>query len=138
MKLSDFNINPDLKMLREFGVFALFGFGLIGFVMGFKWDIWQIGYGLLALGVISFILSFIDPKLLKPIFISLTIVAFPIGFIISNIILAVIFYGIISPVAIIFKVFRRDALNRKIEPESTSYWILREEKSPVSQRFKQY
>lgn len=138
MKLSGININPDVKILREFGIFALFGFGLPGCVIGFKWDLWQIGYGFWGLGVFSFIFAFVQPKVLKPIFITLVVVAFPIGFVISNIILTAIFYGILTPIALVFKVFGRDALNCKIEPKSASYWISREGKSPVSQRFKQY
>lgn len=138
MKLADLNINLDVKMLREFGIFSLFGFGLIGCVMGFKWDLWQVGYTLWGLGGVSFALAFVQPKLLKPLFIALMVVAFPIGFVISNVILAALFYGLFTPIALVFKMVGRDALNRRIEPDATSYWASRDEENSVSQRFKQY
>ena len=58
MKISDLNINPNVKMLREFGIFALFGFGGIGLLLGLKWGMWQVSYVLWALAVFSFVFAF--------------------------------------------------------------------------------
>ncbi|MDB4400300.1 SxtJ family membrane protein [Akkermansiaceae bacterium] len=138
MKLSDLNINPDEKMLREFGLFSLFGFGIMGLVSALKWELWQLSFGLWGLAVFSFLFSFIQPKVLRPLFVLLMVVAFPVGFVISNVILALLFYAVFTPLALFFKVIGRDALNRKIDPNAASYWVVRDEEMPVSQRFKQY
>ncbi|MDB4520190.1 SxtJ family membrane protein [Akkermansiaceae bacterium] len=138
MKLSDLNINPDEKMLREFGLFSLFGFGIMGLVSALKWELWQLSFGLWGLAVFSFLFSFIQPKVLRPLFVLLMVVAFPVGFVISNVILALLFYAVFTPLALFFKIIGRDALNRKIDPNAASYWVVRDEEMPVSQRFKQY
>lgn len=138
MKLSDLNINPDEKMLREFGIFSLFGFGAIGLVSALKWEMWQLSYWLWGLAAFAFLFAFIQPKVLRPLFILLMVVAFPIGFVISNVILAALFYAVFTPLALLFKIIGRDALNRKIEPNVTSYWVSRDEERPIAQRFKQY
>jgi hypothetical protein len=138
MKLSNLNINPDEKMLREFGLFSLFGFGIMGLVSALKWELWQLSFGLWGLAVFSFLFSFIQPKVLRPLFVLLMVVAFPVGFVISNVILALLFYAVFTPLALLFKVIGRDALNRKIDPNAASYWVVRDEEMPVSQRFKQY
>jgi hypothetical protein len=138
MKLSNLNINPDEKMLREFGLFSLFGFGIMGLVSALKWELWQLSFGLWGLAVFSFLFSFIQPKVLRPLFVLLMVVAFPVGFVISNVILALLFYAVFTPLALFFKIIGRDALNRKIDPNAASYWVVRDEEMPVSQRFKQY
>ena len=138
MKISDLNIRPDAKMLREFGIVALFGFGLVGTLIGMKWDAWQASYALWGLGAVSCSLALIRPQLLLPLFVVLMIVAFPIGFVISNVILLILYYGLFAPIALVFKVIGRDSLSRTLEPETKTYWISRDTEKPVAQRFKQY
>jgi hypothetical protein len=110
----------------------------MGLVSALKWELWQLSFGLWGLAVFSFLFSFIQPKVLRPLFVLLMVVAFPVGFVISNVILALLFYAVFTPLALLFKVIGRDALNRKIDPNAASYWVVRDEEMPVSQRFKQY
>ena len=49
--------------------------------------------------------------------------AFFVGKINTTIILGIVFFGIFTPIALIFKVFGRDVMNRKIKVDpSSSYW----------------
>ena len=138
MKIADFNIKPSVKMLREFGIIALFGFGLVGALLGLKWDAWTASYVLWALGAVSFVVAFVQPKLLLPLYVALMVVAFPIGFVISNVILLALYFGLFTPFSMVFRLIGRDTMKRKFEPEAESYWIDRTDNKPVSQRFRQY
>ncbi len=138
MTIADFNIKPSAKMLREFGIIALFGFGLVGALLGLKWDAWTASYVLWALGAVSFVLAFVQPKLLLPLYVVLMVVAFPIGFVISNVILLALYFGLFTPFSMVFRLIGRDTMKRKFEPEAESYWIKRTGSTPASQRFKQY
>jgi hypothetical protein len=138
MTIADFNVKPSATMLREFGIIALFGFGLVGALLGLKWDAWTASYVLWALGAVSFVLAFVRPKLLLPLYVVLMVVAFPIGFVISNVILFILYFGLFTPIALVFRLVGRDTMKRKFEPEAESYWIDRTDNKPVSQRFKQY
>ena len=138
MKLADLNINPDDKTLREFGVVALFGFGLAGVLVGLKWDAWIISYCFWTVGVSSCILGLTRPQFLWPLFTLMMIIAFPIGFIISNVVLLALYYFLFTPISLCFKIVGRDSLNRKLEPKKTTYWRTRNEEKPASNRFEQY
>jgi len=138
MTIADFNIKPSAKMLREFGIIALFGFGLVGALLGLKWEAWTASYVLWALGAVSFVLAFVQPKLLLPLYVVLMVVAFPIGFVISNVILLALYFGLFTPFSMVFRLIGRDSMKRKFEPEAESYWIKRTGSTPASQRFKQY
>ncbi|MCP4729331.1 MAG: hypothetical protein GY872_04560 [Roseibacillus sp.] len=138
MTIADFNIKPSAKMLREFGIIALFGFGLVGALLGLKWEAWTASYVLWALGAVSFVLALVQPRLLLPLYVALMVVAFPIGFVISNVILLALYFGLFTPFSMVFRLIGRDTMKRKFEPEAESYWIKRTGSTPASQRFKQY
>ncbi|MDP7106480.1 MAG: SxtJ family membrane protein [Roseibacillus sp.] len=138
MTIADFNIKPSAKMLREFGIIALFGFGLVGSLLGLKWEAWTASYMLWALGAVSFVLALVQPRLLLPLYVVLMVVAFPIGFVISNVILLALYFGLFTPFSMVFRLIGRDTMKRKFEPEAESYWIKRTGSTPASQRFKQY
>ncbi len=138
MTIADFNIKPSAKMLREFGIIALFGFGLVGALLGLKWEAWTASYVLWALGAVSFVLALVQPRLLLPLYVVLMVVAFPIGFVISNVILLALYFGLFTPFSMVFRLIGRDSMKRKFQPEAESYWIDRTDNKPVSQRFRQY
>jgi hypothetical protein len=138
MTISELNLKPSAKMLREFGIIALFGFGLVGALIGVKWDAWTVSYLLWGVGAVAIIIAFVQPKLLLPLYVALMIAAFPIGFVISNVLLWILYFGLFTPIAMVFRLVGRDTMKRKFEPESESYWIERTGEMPVANRFKQY
>lgn len=138
MTIGDLNLKPTERMLREFGIIALFGFGIIGAFIGWKWDVWTVSYVLWAVGAVSAVLALIQPKLLLPLFVLLMAVAFPIGFVISNVLLVILYFGLFTPFALVFRLIGRDTMKRSFEPDAESYWIERTDEKPVAQRFKQF
>lgn len=57
-----------------------------------------------------------------------------IGGIISKIIILTLFYGMFTPIAIVLKILGKDLLNKKLDKESKSYWLIRE-KQPESMKY---
>jgi hypothetical protein len=78
-----------------------------------------------------FACAFFVPNLLKP----LNLLWFNLGLalhhIINPIVMAVMFYGAILPMALLLRLLGKDLLRLKWEPESTSYWIPREPPAPA-------
>lgn len=138
MTIGDLNLKPTERMLREFGIIALFGFGIIGAFIGWKWDVWNVSYVLWAIGVVSAVLALVQPKFLLPLFVVLMAVAFPIGFVISNLLLVILYFGLFTPFSLVFRLIGRDTMKRTFEPDAKSYWIDRTDEKPVAQRFKQF
>ena len=54
--------------------------------------------------------------------------------IVSPIVLGIIFFGVFTPVALIFKLRGRDALNRRFESLQSSYWLHRTPPGPDAER----
>ncbi|MDD5136092.1 MAG: SxtJ family membrane protein [Candidatus Omnitrophica bacterium] len=114
----------ELKDLKQFGM-ALAGILLaLGAVNLFKgrtnWYPW-----FFSLSIASILLALLAPKHIKPVFTLFTKVGHVIGWVNTRIVLTIIYFLIITPMALIMKVIGKDPLDRKIEKDRVSYWVKR-------------
>ena len=79
------------------------------------------------------------PNLLRPVYIIWMSFASFLGFVMTRVILSLIFYLIFFPISVILKIIGKNLLQQKIDPNAKSYWIIREKKvyNPVNSE-KQY
>jgi hypothetical protein len=150
----DVDWNPDNKKLKEFGWVSAIGFSVIGFlflpslrwlhglgaeeaVLWMNWN-WKISQVLLGVGLVIWILSLISTKAVRPIYIFWMAVAFPIGWTISHIVLGLLYFLMFTPLAIVFRLAGRDALERRIDKQAASYWVHREGTPPASRYVRQF
>src|SRR5437660_11363505 len=128
MQWSDISWKPSTRTLRQFaGVWLLALGGLAcwhGFVRGHS----TLGIVLAVLAVTVGPLGLIRPQAIRPVFLIAMIAAFPIGWLVSRVILACLYYGIFAPVGLLFRLIGRDALARRPHPEQATYW----ESKPMS------
>lgn len=110
------------KQLRQFGLLVGGVFALIGFLLLFRGHhktvqiiLWSIGGLLIGFGVVS-------PTILAPIYVVWMKLAFVLAWMNSRILLSLIFFLFFTPISLISRIFGRDALDRRIEPQVTSYW----------------
>jgi hypothetical protein len=119
------DLKPDTKQLRSFGFIALFGFSAMATMVLWKFTDWSFHWSvilLLSLAVICPVLALTAPIANKPIYLTMMIVAIPIGFLVSAIVLRLIYYGMFTPIALWFRMKGRDAMDRELQPEAETYW----------------
>ena len=147
MKMIELNLKPETKQLRQFGFISLVAFGVIGGVVVwrnglFGFDFGEhaktVAYTMWALGGISGLLSLVAPRLNWPLYVTLIVVTYPIGFVLSYVLMGVLFYGIFTPVAIVFKLMGRDAMHRKFDPDAASYFVPHKPAASKERYFKQF
>lgn len=78
------------------------------------------------------------PGALRPVYIGLSYAVLPVGILVSFLILALIFCFLLTPMALILKLCGRDAMARKFEPDSPSYWCRRQIKKGKERYLRQY
>jgi hypothetical protein len=138
MRWSDVPRNPSSKMLRQFAVLWILFFGAIAYRQYFmRGDAW-LGAGLAGLAVVVGTLGLLQPRWIRPIFVGWMILAFPIGWVISHVILGILYYGLFTFVGLIFKLIGRDALSRRRPATVTSYWIEQPPVRPIRSYFRQF
>lgn len=121
MHWSDLPLNPSARTLRQFAglwlaVFSAFAGGQCA---GGRL-VPAAGLAALALGV--GLLGLLRPKIVRPIFVGWMMLAFPLGWIISRFLLACLFYGVLTPLGLWFRLVGRDMLARRRQPGQSTYW----------------
>lgn len=129
--LAELNLNPDRRLLRQFGFFALAGFGLLAAGAWFEVLLFASGLGaareatalgLLAAGALSALFSLVYPPANRPAYVLLSLVAFPVGFVLSYLVMGLLFFLVITPVGLALRLFGEDPMHRRRRDASQSYY----------------
>src|SRR3954454_12205036 len=122
MSWSQLDFRPSARTVRQFAaLWLLFFTGLA---------IWQwtmldnlVGcYWLAAIALVGGTVGLLRPALLRPTYVGWMIMVFPVGWVVSHALLAILFFGLVTPFALLFKLIGRDALRLRAQPEQPSYW----------------
>jgi hypothetical protein len=115
--------NIKISTNRSFGVVFFFVFLIIGIYFFLKHS--HFSFVIFGISTIFLILGIFNSKLLFP----FNYVSFKFGVLLSRImspiILGLVFFLVVTPIAIIAKVFRKDflRLNKKKNKKKATYWI---------------
>ena len=117
------NIKSEKSDLRKFGIIiGLILLVIAGFLFWKEKESFQI---LLTFGVIFFFLGIAIPFILKPIYWVWMIFATIFGWIMTRVILSLIFYIIFTPIGLILRIFGKQFLEFNWDHSKQSYWNLR-------------
>ncbi len=120
------NIETDTHTLRKFGFVLTIFLSILAGV-----SLWKSGnlypYLFSASGVVLLV-SLIFPKALKVIYFPWMVLATIIGWVMTRVILTVLFFGVLTPISFLMKILGKDLLNEKLEPAAESYWIQRKQR----------
>ena len=83
-------------------------------------------------------LGLVRPRLVRPIFVAWTVLAFPIGWAVSRLALAAVFFGVVTPIGLAFRLIGRDPLRLRPEPGRPSYWEPRPATADPARYLRQY
>lgn len=78
------------------------------------------------------------PGLLRPVYVALTTAGLPIGFTVSHVVLAIVYFGVFTPVAAVFRLIGRDALHRRFDRGAETYWTPRRAAPSTKRYFRQF
>jgi hypothetical protein len=137
MKMIEFNWTPERRLLRQFGGigFVMFGAlaGWIAYRQGPTWSSVALG----ALALFCGVSALAAPAALRPLFVGMSIVTVPIGFVVSHVLLGLVYFGMFTPVRIIQALIGRDALALRIDREAKTYWSPTEATVPPARYYRQ-
>lgn len=120
------NIKSDEKELKKFG----WTFAILFLILGvlFWWRGKNHYFYHFIISVLFLICSFV-PLILKPFHKVWMTLALVIGYIMTRVILSILFYFILTPVSVISKVFGNQFLDIKINKTKESHWNYRKVKT---------
>jgi len=125
--------STDRKEIQKFGIIALFFFGcLSGLGIWLKKPLPTYLFGFLAILGFGFILI---PSHLRPVYSVWLKIANFIGKIVTTLILALLYYLVITPSALIKRLFGGPPIPLKPDKNASSYWVTRTEAAQPKERF---
>ncbi len=129
--------HPTARTLRQFAGLWLVFVGLLAWRFGLpSGQIVGVVLAVLALSV--GIAGLIWPLWVRPLFVALTVATLPLGWVVSNGILLVLFYGLFTPISLIFRLVGRDVLERSFRPDRDSYWEPKAQPADVARYFRTF
>ncbi len=134
----ELNWSPDHKTLKQFGLIGLLGFPGGGAVAYWVWQMPTLAVVLAGLGVAVWLLSMIHAPSVRYVYVAMSVAAYPIGFVVSHTVLAAVYYLLFTPMGLVFKLIGRDALERRLDRESATYWQPHPAANSTDRYFKQF
>ncbi len=134
MGLIETNWNPNTRQLRQFGVVC----GLILPLLAWLWSGSTITITTLAgIGLLIAIVASVYPKGVIPLYVALTLITAPIGTVVGEIALIVVYITVFLPIGIIFRMLSRDRLQLKIDQKANSYWQPKRQPNSIASYYRQ-
>jgi hypothetical protein len=138
MTWSDIPLSPSTKALRQFAAAWLVFFLAFGAHQYLVRHRPGVGVAMMVAAVVIGVLGLIQPAAVRWLFVGWMTLAFPIGWTISLVMLLIMFYGVLTPVAAFFRLRGRDLLRRAQPASGASFWFPKETPQDVRSYFRQY
>ncbi len=116
------NTNPGRRELLVFGGLLPLAVALFGFLLDRRFGASTAARWLWAVGAVVVIAYYVVPSFRRPIFLGWSYATYPIGWLISHVVLAVIWFGLMTPFGLALRVLRPDSMARKRDPSAPTYW----------------
>lgn len=132
---------PSRSDLRWFGLIFAGFFALLGALSWYRTRsadhhtaaivLWCVGGG------VALIYYAVRP-IQRPFYDLLITVAYPIGWVVSHLMIVLVYYGVITPIGVIMRLFGRDSMNRRFDRSATTYWIAHDPGAATKRYFQQF
>jgi hypothetical protein len=127
------------RTLRQFACISVGVFGLLFVLSWYRHG----GHPSVAAWIAVSFAAFVGlpgilfPELIRPVYMAAMAITKPIGNVIGLVMLAIMYYGLLTPLAILFRLLGRDHLARR-RPNVASYWIPKPQQRDPRSYLRQY
>lgn len=136
MPLAPINRTPSPKVLRTFGLLWCASAGVAA------WRLGSHGHAPAALvsGVLGTfaLVGFAWRAWMRWLFIGTCYVTYPLGFVVSHVLLFLVFFGVFAPLGLLMRACGRDPLRRTFDSTAETYWEKHNAPAPPARYFKQF
>ena len=138
MALIQLNWDPSPRELRQFTVIWFPAcFAVIGGLVYYHSGSLTAAAILWAVGLVLSVAGLIWPTLMRLIFVSWMTLAYPIGWAVGHLMLAIIFYLVLTPIGLIMRLLGRDPAERQFNRSAPTYWVAHNPGGNVERYFRQ-
>lgn len=129
---------PTPSVLRWFGLIMLTFFVALAVMARFKLHAPQASLWLAGIGLVVSLVYYAVRSLRVPMYLAWMKLFFPMAWIVSHAIVAVIYYLVLTPIGLLMRLVGRDPLSRRFDRSAPTYWARMRRVPALSDYFKQY
>ncbi|MBN1360058.1 MAG: hypothetical protein JW993_05680 [Sedimentisphaerales bacterium] len=139
MSLVEVNWNPDRKGLNGFRLASLAATLIIATLLytlkgvDIKWCAAIVG-----VGVLIWLSGLVSLRLTRYIYVVMTALTLPIGFVVSLLLMSVFYFGLITPIGLVFRLIGRDVLHRRFDRDAPSHWVDHRQTADMERYFQRF
>ncbi|MDE2507160.1 MAG: hypothetical protein KGM43_08120 [Planctomycetota bacterium] len=122
MSLVEINWKPDRKTLAEFSEFGLFFIGMVAAPLAYFKGNSTLAGGLWMIAVALRLCGWIRPELVRYPYLALTVAAWPIGLVVSNVLIAALYFLVLTPIGLLRRLRGVDTFGQSFDRDATTYW----------------
>ena len=134
----EINKNPSPRELRWFGVGLLAFAALVSALLAWRTGGTTGPRYVLALGALVTLVYYAVPPLRRWVYLAWMYAAFPIGWVVSHVVLAAVYYLVVTPIGLALRAAGRDPLNHQFDRSAPTYWVPHDPGTDVKRYFRQF
>ena len=138
MAIVDINWNPSRKELKAFSLLLIVFFSIVAWLAHGKGVSPETARMIAGSGAVVGVAGLLSPGFIRIVYVVWMAAVFPIGLVVSNIVLALVFYGVVWPIGILARLTGRNALQLGFDRDAKTYWNTRQPVKDPRRYFRQY
>ena len=138
MPLIELNTRPSPKQVRTFGAVGMPLSLVVGASIAWlRFQVPPVAVSLLVAAVVVEAMTWIVPPVVRALMIGFNVITYPLAWTFSHLALALLFFGVLTPLGWMVRVIHGDPLARRRDDRLASYWMPRRAAS-LERYFRQY
>ena len=135
MSVVQINRQPTRRQLNQFGFIWMAFVALAGLVAIFKFHQTGLARILWLAAVVVPLIGWLFPRFMRWVFLGMSYLGWPIGFVVSHVVLALVYYLVLTPIGLMTRLFGYDSMKKRFDRETATYWT---ERPPAATTTKRY
>jgi hypothetical protein len=137
MQWKDINFSPTTSTLRQFSALWIVFFGGLAALNYWSHARPVVALALAVIGVVAGTIGLVFPAAMFHVYRIWMALAFPIGWTVSHVVLALVYFGFLTPLRFVFQLTGRDVLRLRRQ-SSTTYWVRKTPEQDLMRYLRQY
>ena len=126
MSIVRINRHPTPRQLNQFGFIWLGFLAFFGAVAWLRFHSVPGAIGLWVAAVVVPVIGWSAPPFMRLVFLGMSYAAWPIGFVVSHVVLSAVYYLVLTPIGLALRAFGYDPMSRRRGDGRESAWVARD------------
>lgn len=138
MAIVDINWNPSRRELRWFAGLLIVFCAIVAWVVNRGREDSTLPIVIAATGAVLGVAGLALPGFIRYVYVVWMVAVTPIAFVVSNLIVAMVFYAVVLPIGFAMKFVGRDALELRFQREADTFWVKKKMPTDTRRYFRQF